>query len=272
MAKKLAALALVFVIMLGCVAQADVANYLGLWELKVAEADFAVSGQYMEMRLNQDGSAIVLSTQGNGTATWSASGNRVTLIEEGGGVSEFTLINDSLAYEGVGFQVGTVVYFEKNATEAGTSSFVGVWTATRMEMNKEMFGNMSLKISAGGVCEVISDAYCDSLIWYETTSGITIADFNGTPMNLYIRNGCLIMDVNGVMLVFSRKGSAPQIPGDAQNDGEIDLSDAIAILDYCAGGASINATNADVNADGAVDLRDVLLILQYLAGWNVTLK
>lgn len=273
MAKKLAALALAFVIMLGCVAQADAAAYLGLWELEVIEADVATSGQYVEIQLNQDGSALLLSSEGNASATWSASGNRATIVEEAGAVNEFTLINGALVYEGVGFQEGVVLYFEKSASGVGASAFVGVWTATRMEMKKEMFGNMSLQISAGGAGELISDYGSDPLTWYETADGIAISDFNGMPTDLYMRNGRLIMDVNGVKLAFIRTGSAPQVPGDVQNDGKIDLSDAIAILDYCSGGSSgINTANADVNGDDCVDVRDALLILQYLAGWNVTLQ
>ena len=34
----------------------------------------------------------------------------------------------------------------------------------------------------------------------------------------------------------------------------------------------MNRTNADVNEDGSVDLKDAVLILQYDAGWNVTLR
>lgn len=63
-----------------------------------------------------------------------------------------------------------------------------------------------------------------------------------------------------------------RLPGDADEDGEVVLSDALLILQYDAGErVSINSSNADVNGDGGADVNDALRILQYVAGWNVTL-
>ena len=68
-------------------------------------------------------------------------------------------------------------------------------------------------------------------------------------------------------------GAVIRIPGDADDNGKVDLSDALAILRYDAGTAdAINTSNADVNADGAADIRDALLLLQFGAGWDVELK
>ncbi len=68
-------------------------------------------------------------------------------------------------------------------------------------------------------------------------------------------------------------GTVIRIPGDADDNGSVDLSDALAILRYGAGGTdAINTANADVNADGAADLKDALLLLQFGAGWDVELK
>ena len=64
-------------------------------------------------------------------------------------------------------------------------------------------------------------------------------------------------------------------PGDANEDGSIDLKDVAVITRWLAGGWSvtINESNADVNADGIVDLKDVVLIRRFLAGgWNVVLR
>lgn len=65
---------------------------------------------------------------------------------------------------------------------------------------------------------------------------------------------------------------ATRLPGDADEDGTVVVSDAILILQYDAGeSVSINRTNADVNGDGGADIHDALRILQYIAGWNVAL-
>ena len=64
-----------------------------------------------------------------------------------------------------------------------------------------------------------------------------------------------------------------RIPGDANSDGRVTLTDAILILEHASGASmTINLSNANVNADSDVDIRDALIILQHAAGWNVVLK
>ncbi len=63
------------------------------------------------------------------------------------------------------------------------------------------------------------------------------------------------------------------LPGDASGDGEVDIFDALAVLQYAVGWDTELAPDAaDVNDDGAVDIFDALLILQYAVGWDVELK
>ena len=64
-----------------------------------------------------------------------------------------------------------------------------------------------------------------------------------------------------------------RLPGDADNNGAVNMNDALTVLRYCAGeGNAINLSNADVTGDSQVSTQDALLILQREAGWNVTLK
>ena len=63
------------------------------------------------------------------------------------------------------------------------------------------------------------------------------------------------------------------VPGDADGDGRVDITDALVILQYTVGwGNPIDHDAGDVNADGMCDIRDALLILQYCVGWDVELK
>lgn len=81
--------------------------------------------------------------------------------------------------------------------------------------------------------------------------------------------------VDGSITFTIASGAAPggRVPGDANEDGSVDIFDALLALQYDAGwNVTINTSNADVNADGYTDIFDALILLQYDAGWNVVLK
>ena len=62
-------------------------------------------------------------------------------------------------------------------------------------------------------------------------------------------------------------------PGDADNNGTVNINDVLLIQQYIAQwSVSINTRNADVNGDMLININDVLLIQQSIAGWGVTLK
>ncbi|MBR6338081.1 MAG: dockerin type I repeat-containing protein, partial [Ruminococcus sp.] len=63
-----------------------------------------------------------------------------------------------------------------------------------------------------------------------------------------------------------------RIPGDANDDKQVNIMDVLVIRQHLAGwNVSINLSNANVNGDKTVNIQDVLLIRQNLAGWNVAL-
>lgn len=73
--------------------------------------------------------------------------------------------------------------------------------------------------------------------------------------------------VNGTIEITDRT------PGDANDDGVVDLKDVAYIRRWVAEwDVTINEANSDVNGDGIVNLKDVALIRRYIAGgWNVIL-
>ena len=74
---------------------------------------------------------------------------------------------------------------------------------------------------------------------------------------------------DGFRFVF-KKGAGK--PGDANDDGEVDVQDVLLIQQYIAGWkVKINLKNANVNGDTEADIQDCLLIQQHIAGWSVTL-
>ena len=62
-------------------------------------------------------------------------------------------------------------------------------------------------------------------------------------------------------------------PGDINGDGEVDINDAVCLLQYVAGWKldGIVKEALDVNGDGRINTKDAIQILRYIAGWNVTL-
>jgi len=63
-----------------------------------------------------------------------------------------------------------------------------------------------------------------------------------------------------------------RLPGDADDNGFVDILDALLTLQYSVGwNVGINLSNANVDGNGSVDIMDALLILQYSVGWNVQL-
>ena len=67
--------------------------------------------------------------------------------------------------------------------------------------------------------------------------------------------------------------TSSRLPGDANNDGIVNVADAMIIRQYIAGySVSITLLNADVNADDTVNVADAMMIRQFLAGYSVLLQ
>ncbi len=63
-----------------------------------------------------------------------------------------------------------------------------------------------------------------------------------------------------------------RVPGDADGNGETDMSDALCVLQHlCGQDSGMNEANANVNGDDTVDIKDAVLILQYVCGWDAEL-
>lgn len=58
------------------------------------------------------------------------------------------------------------------------------------------------------------------------------------------------------------------LTGDVNDDGEVNIGDVTAIIDYLLGNASdtFNIEAADVNGDGEVNIGDVTAIIDMLLG------
>ena len=66
------------------------------------------------------------------------------------------------------------------------------------------------------------------------------------------------------------KANSASIPGDADGDGDVNISDVTALIDYLLTGntSGIDLDGADVNQDGKVNISDVTDLIDYLLGGN----
>lgn len=78
-----------------------------------------------------------------------------------------------------------------------------------------------------------------------------------------------VATANGKEIFLTKGGTikvVEHIPGDVNNDGIVDLADAIEICNKITGKKEIDETYADANLDGVVDISDIIIILQYITG------
>ena len=68
------------------------------------------------------------------------------------------------------------------------------------------------------------------------------------------------------------ESTGDRIPGDVNDDGEVDMIDSVLLDRYLADwDVTINMSNADVNGDGEVDMIDSVMLDRYLADWDIEL-
>ena len=97
---------------------------------------------------------------------------------------------------------------------------------------------------------------------FKKYDGFTIKGCRGTEAERYAND-------NGFTFIALDDGPNPTVYGDANGDGEIDISDVTAIQKYAAAYEKFNAAQlkyADVNKDGAVDINDATAVQKYIAG------
>ncbi|MBQ6675031.1 MAG: dockerin type I repeat-containing protein, partial [Ruminococcus sp.] len=117
---------------------------------------------------------------------------------------------------------------------------------------------MDLSLAKLSVLKPIGDSY--TLALNDTMKSRVKAMIEGVELTEYY---------DGFRFVFKESTGKP---GDANEDGEVDVQDVLLIQQYIAGwNVNINLKNANVNGDTEADIQDCLLIQQHIAGWNVTL-
>ena len=154
--------------------------------------------------------------------------------------------------------------------------------------NRAFSSCSSLKYFAFGsqVANIGQNAFSDCTALIEISSKATtppkcgsqaLDDINKWECKLYVPDGCYDAYQNAEQwkeFFFTEEGEGTIVIddeqavllGDANNDGEVDVYDIDAIVDYIMSGDinSINFKNADVNKDGKVNVADIVVLNKML--------
>ena len=127
---------------------------------------------------------------------------------------------------------------------------------------------------ADGAIRVIS--YSNSINPFSGNSGALVTfnvsaatDFTG-PATIALRN-TLFTTIAGVEIPFGNENCTVTVPsvgkkGDVNGDGDVNISDVTALIDYLLNGnaSNIQLGNADINTDGSVNISDVTTLIDRL--------
>lgn len=110
-----------------------------------------------------------------------------------------------------------------------------------------------------------------------TADNIVYIDQNGTAeFTIYpskLQNGTYHIYMSGTNMAYEEVASFHYFQaykiGDADDNQDVDVNDAVAILKYIVGNISLSSNGvsaADANEDGSVDVNDAVTILKYIVG------
>lgn len=110
-----------------------------------------------------------------------------------------------------------------------------------------------------------------------TADNIVYIDQNGTAeFTIYpskLQNGTYHIYMSGTDMAYEEVASFHYFQaykiGDADDNQDVDVNDAVAILKYIVGNISLTSNGiaaADANEDGSVDVNDVVTIMKYIVG------
>lgn len=91
------------------------------------------------------------------------------------------------------------------------------------------------------------------------------AEFDAEPVNQYLHNGITVYEIG--LLKYKGMYYSRYQKGDANSDGEVNITDYVAVIDYIHGKtAGLNAFTTDANSDGEVNITDAVKVIDIIHG------
>ncbi|MBN2536448.1 MAG: hypothetical protein JXB88_26425 [Spirochaetales bacterium] len=227
-----------------------------------------------------------ISISGN-QLTATARANSITTYvvsdtQPGGGTGEITTINDNTTGTGVNqFEyTGSWDY----GSQTGAYNNDNHWNSDANEYYQVRFNGTRIEVygaiaSNHGIAAHSIDGGNETMVDYYSSSRVEQALVYTSPV-LPAGNHILKVRVTGTKNSSSSGASIPADmvrvisseeppePGDVNNDGNIDIVDALLIAQFYVGlePSNFDESKADANCDGSIDIVDALLIAQYYVG------
>lgn len=221
--KKLMALLLALMMMMGCAALGEAAvNYVGTWVLTVLETpemkmDMALLkqlGMGMTMTLNEDGTMYTdtMGVKEEGTWVVTETGIAITDDEE---TLQIAYVNDMLRIEDDGASMllareGAAEEAAPAATSAEGVDFVaGYWVLDSVQVMGFTMDAEAMQMQAymelydDGTCLLVQDEEMQYGTWTKTETGLTTTDAEGqTDVYTYV-DGTLVVEVEDSKFIFT---------------------------------------------------------------------
>ena len=132
---------------------------------------------------------------------------------------------------------------------------------------------IDMDVNYAGYVPIDREANDKEISGIVVTDGILTLGFkSGTQSQPFFEGVRLVMTapVEGFdyAKAYEELGSDGFMPGDVNNDGEVDVTDVVMIIDWILGKYPNNFNNlaADVNYDGDIDVADVVLVIDAILG------
>ena len=193
-------------------------------------------------------------------ATCSAASNNMWIerfAQEEDGVVKFDEV------DGIEANVPYIIAINKAANLTGTPI---TWSASNVQMKPEPIANTSgsVYLMAGTfVGETVADAYAVDTAGAVAEWGNAIVE----PFRAYFKE-LAELEEHADILLPGEATTGEVIPGDANDDGNVDVNDVTTVINYILGKNPnpFNYDNANVNGDTKVDVMDVTLIINLILG------
>lgn len=240
--KKLMALLLALTMMMGCAALGEAAvDYVGTWVLTMLETpemkmDMALLkqlGMGMTMTLNEDGTMYTdtMGVKEEGTWVVTETGIAITDDEE---TLQIAYVNDMLRIEDDGAAMlltreGAATEAAPAVTSAESVDFVaGYWVLDSVQVMGFTMDAEAMQMQAymelydDGTCLLVQDEEMQYGTWAKTETGLTTTDANGEVDVYTCVDDTLVVEQDGVKLIFTQETYTVPLSGLTAADFEGD--------------------------------------------------